>query len=81
MNLNPTDDRIKNTANSLFEPMLDELLQLSVWQHVMLDPEIVPARHVAAHDWVMVETPFAVNVVFYYNINSIKIISQSNIYM
>ena len=62
MNLNPTDDRIKNKANNLFEPIFDELLQLSVWQHVVVAPKLfVPGEHAEAHIWVI--TP--ANVVFY----------------
>ena len=61
--MNAADDRIKNSATNLFEPILDELLQLSVWQHVVVvDPDV--AVHKAAHDWAVLETPSTVVTTF-----------------
>ena len=40
---------MKNSAKNLFETILDELLQLSVWQQVVvIDPDV--EEHAAVHD-------------------------------
>ena len=58
-------NKINTKANNAFEPILDELLQLSVWQHVVVIDPIVPGVQDVAHDWTVLETPMTDVTTFY----------------